>query len=272
MNELAGTSVFPLARVIARHQQAAGDYLDAVSSVLPDVSSDVSTASAVGDPAEVIIHAIREWAVSMVIMASHGHGFFGRIVIGSVADRVARTAEVPVLVVHPSQGSKHIRVDSRARIDRVVVPLDGSVLARQALPIARTLGQRLGTPIHLVRALPAREEVAGHPNPVESDSYDDMIAAAVAALETQANQLRASGLKVTIASPTGSPAAIILNELGTHDLVVMTSHGRSGVRRWLLGSVAERLIHAGEAPVMLVPVAERAAISWPPEIQPIGHQ
>ena len=119
---------------------------------------------------------------------------------------------------------------------------------------------RLGVPVHLVRALPTREEIATHPDPVETGYYEEMIAASAELLESEARRLRAGGLAVSTGSLIGAPAATILDELGAHDLIVMTSHGRGGVRRWLLGSVAERLIRVGEAPVLLVPVAERAAL------------
>jgi nucleotide-binding universal stress UspA family protein len=261
MSELAGTSAFPVERIVARHRRVAEDYLEAVADVLRDLPATISTTSDVGDPSEAILRAIHERDVSMVIIASHGRGFLGRVVIGSVADRVTRAADVPVLVIHPHRGTMPARADSTARVDRLVVPLDGSELARQALPVAQALALRLSVPVRLVRALPAREEIAAHSEPVETGYYEEMIAAATEALESEAHRLRASGVDATTVSLIGAPAATILDELGGHDLVVMTSHGRGGVRRWLLGSVAERLIRAGEAPVLLVPVAERAALA-----------
>jgi nucleotide-binding universal stress UspA family protein len=261
-SELAGTSAFPAQRVTARNRHVAADYLDAVAEVLLDVTGTISTASTVGDASEEILRAIEERDATMVVVASHGRGFLGRVVVGSVADRVARSSAVPVLVVHPSKhASMPAHADSTARIDRMVVPLDGSVLARQALPVAAALGLQLGIPLHLVRAVPNREEIAAYPDSLEADDYSAMIAAAASALEAKASQLRAAGLTVTGKVAFGPPAATILDEIGSHDLVVMTSHGQGGVRRWLLGSVAERLIRSGEAPVLLVPVMERVALT-----------
>jgi nucleotide-binding universal stress UspA family protein len=257
MSEIAGTSSFPIERLITRNRAMADDYLAAVADVLGDGTGAVSTASAVGDASEVILGAVHDRHASMVVVASHGRGFLGRVVVGSVADRVARAAPVPVLIIHPSRGDIPVHADSRARVDRLVVPLDGSALAREALPVAASLGHQLGVSIHLVRALPTREELASHPDPVEHGYYEELIAAATETLESEASRLRSTGLEVTTSSLIGTPAATILDELGSHDLVVMTSHGRGGVRRWLLGSVAERLIRSGDAPVLLVPVAER---------------
>ena len=262
MTELAGTSAFPLERILKRNREQADDYLGAVAEVLCDVAPTISTGSAVGDAPEAILDAIREREASLVIVASHGRGFLGRVVVGSVADRIARTATVPVLVIHPTHHAQMpVHADSIARIDRLVVPLDGSALAREALPVAAALGRQLGIPVHLVRALPTREEIAAHPDPVETGYYEEMIAAATDLLESETSQLRAGGLTVTTGSVIGPPAGTILDEAGAHDIVVMTSHGRGGMRRWLMGSVAERIIRSGESPVLLVPVAERGTVN-----------
>lgn len=258
--ELAVASDYPAARVLAHRIKDATDYLTDVATALGEIARRVTTGVVAGDAPDAILEAADEHRVDLIIMATHGRGFMGRVVIGSVADRVARAATVPVLVIHPHLGTVPTDADSSARIDRLVVPLDGSELARQALPVVQALGQRLGVPVHLVRALPTREEIAAHPDPVESGYYEEMIAASAELLESEARRLRAGGLAVSTGSLIGAPAATILDELGAHDLIVMTSHGRGGVRRWLLGSVAERLIRVGEAPVLLVPVAERAAL------------
>jgi nucleotide-binding universal stress UspA family protein len=76
-------------------------------------------------------------------------------------------------------------------------------------------------------------------------------------LDAEASRLRATGLDVTTEIVVGQAAPGILEHAIVDDVVVMTSHGTGGVRRWLLGSVAEKLIRSGAAPVILVPVRER---------------
>jgi nucleotide-binding universal stress UspA family protein len=261
MMELAGASTWPGQRIASRNRELAEDYLGAVASVLEDACPTISTATRVGDAPEAILATVRERAATMVVLASHGRGFLGRVVIGSVADRVMRASAVPVLVVHPTSAYQPVPADSVARIDRLVVPLDGSAMAGQALPVAAELAHRLGTPVHLVRALPAREDVAGHPGMNDVATYDGLAGAAREALAAEASRLGAGGLAVTSSAIVGPPARAILDEVGAHDVVVMTSHGRGGVRRWLMGSVAERLIRDGTTPVLLVPVAERAMLA-----------
>ena len=76
-------------------------------------------------------------------------------------------------------------------------------------------------------------------------------------LAEQAQQLRNRDLTATAEVLTGSPAVTLLDAIRPDDLVVMTTHGRGGVRRWLLGSVADKLVRAAAAPVLLVPAVAR---------------
>ena len=84
-------------------------------------------------------------------MASHGRGAVGRLIHGSVADRVAREATVPTMVVRAGRVAP-----GPVGITRLVVPLDGSPLAEQSLPVATAISRRLGTPLYLVRAINPR--------------------------------------------------------------------------------------------------------------------
>jgi nucleotide-binding universal stress UspA family protein len=77
-------------------------------------------------------------------------------------------------------------------------------------------------------------------------------AEATAYLEGIAEQLRARGLTVKTEVHVGAPALVLLGELRADDVAVMTTHGRGGVRRWLLGSVAEKLVREAAAPILLV--------------------
>ena len=110
-----------------------------------------------GDPAAEILRAIEQQGVDLVVMTTHGRGSVGRVVFGSVADRVARTSPVPVLLVRPGVPAA---APEAVGIGRLLVPLDGSELAETALPIAAELAQRLAIPIHLLRAINAASVLA----------------------------------------------------------------------------------------------------------------
>lgn len=226
-------------------------------------TANVHTEIVHGDPAGQIIQAGLRHTVDLMVIASHGRGAIGRWTFGSVADRVARESPVPVMIVCPTAGEP-----APAKIGRIVVPIDGSELASHALPVATTLARQLAAPVHLVRVIsPA---TALYPTialsaPLSDDSYQTILNNERTAAEQQlgavAMALLDAGVKATFQIIVGPTVEGIELALIPGDLVVLTSHGRGGIRRWLLGSVAERLIRDGKVPVVLVPSTERQAVA-----------
>jgi nucleotide-binding universal stress UspA family protein len=226
-----------------------------------------------GDPAERILSLVRDLGVGMIVMTTHGRGALGRLAFGSVADAVTRKSPVPVLVVRPGEAT------TEPPIRRLVVPLDGSALAEAAVPFAQSLAQRLGIPVHLVTAIDPVSLVPTAVAPAlafDAEVYTETLAQLRGDAETwlamAGDRLRGAGVETSWEIVSGSPYGAISDALQPGDAIVMTSHGRGGVRRWLLGSVAEKLIREGKAPVMLVPArvpgeraeaAERAGSAEP---------
>jgi nucleotide-binding universal stress UspA family protein len=219
-----------------------------------------------GEPDVVISQAARERGVDMIAMASHGRGAIGRAIFGSVADRVARTATVPVLILRVADETDD--TDSAA-VRRIVLPLDGSPLAAQAIPVATAISRKLAVPVHVVRVvdpvnnLPISTGTLG-PAPsiaaeVADRLWDEAENAARETVRAAITQLQADGIDASGTTLQGSPFFAISEATKPDDLIVLTSHGRGGVQRWLLGSVAEKLIREAPAPVVLVPTAERIA-------------
>jgi nucleotide-binding universal stress UspA family protein len=226
-------------------------YLEALAAPLRDHGRDVDTLVAFGNPAEQILALAA--AADLVVMGSHGHGGVRRFVLGSVADEVARHAPVPVMIVRGGPGSP-----PAVRVTRIVVPLDGSELAEQAVPVAAAVAADLGVPVHLMRvldvdALRATVQAGIHAAAAYLRSQEEIQRYAEEYLAEQVQQLRNRDLTATAEVLTGSPAVTLLDAIRPDDLVVMTTHGRGGVRRWLLGSVADKLVRAAAAPVLLVP-------------------
>jgi nucleotide-binding universal stress UspA family protein len=226
-----------------------------------------TTVVADGDPAEAIVRAAVERGAAVIAMATHGRGAVGRAVFGSVADRVARSSPLPVLLVRSGGGEPPLPGPLR----RLVVPLDGSALAEAALPVAAALAGRLGVPIHLLRVAtwdaslvaPAVPFAPVVPLPPEVfvQAHDADRAEAARYLAREADRLRAAGSRASWTVLDGSPFAALAEAAAAGDLIVLTSHGRGGVLRWALGSVAEKLVREAPAPVLLIPAAGRAAAS-----------
>jgi nucleotide-binding universal stress UspA family protein len=222
--------------------------------------SCASLETAVGDPAEQILRVAQDLNVGLIVMTTHGRGALGRWAFGSVADVVTRTSPVPVFVVRPRDGD----TEFTPVIKRVVVPLDGSPLAEAALPTAMSLAQRLHLPVHLVTAIDLTKLLPVEMMPTgvfDAALYQETVAQleadATAWLTQTAEQLQHESVATTWAILHGPPFLAITDAVKPGDVIVMVSHGRGGAKRWLLGSVAEKLIREGPVPVVLVPPAER---------------
>lgn len=211
-------------------------YLARVGAPLAEGGRTVETTVVRGDPAERIVAAALD--ADLIVMTSRGRGAGGRSIFGSIADRVARHAPVPTLLVRG--GADPVSTTPPAR---VVLPLDGSATAERALPIAATLARALGLPLHVVVV-------------AEAGTEDEGAAAkrrrAAACAEGAAARLGAEGLAAVGEVRAGEPVAELLATLRPGDLIVMTTHGGGGAQRWVIGGVAERLVRRAPAPVLLV--------------------
>ncbi|MFN8594068.1 MAG: universal stress protein [Thermomicrobiales bacterium] len=246
-----------------RAESAANAELDRAAAALGTSGVDVDRLIVAGDPAEEIAKAGADRGVEAIVIASHGRGAVGRALFGSVADRVSRVSRVPVVILRVAD-----QEGVKPEVRRIVTPLDGSDLAMRAIPIAISLARQFNAPIHVVRAidssalLPVAPGVFGASPVISAEVADQIWAEAEADAKSTVNeatsQMEKAGVTATGAILNGSPFFAISDVLEPGDLIVLTSHGRGGVRRWLLGSVAEKLVREAPAPVMLVPAPERA--------------
>jgi nucleotide-binding universal stress UspA family protein len=247
--------------------------MDEAAALLSGSDVTVEQMVAEGEPEEEIVAAAARRGVEMIAMASHGRGAVGRAIFGSVADRVARTAPVPILILRtPDEDADH-----GVAVTRIVVPLDGSEIAERALPVASELARQLPAPVYVVRAvdaaatLPLASGVFGA-GPVVGEEVTDQIweeaeTEARSTVTSAVSRLQAEGVDASGTILNGSPFFAISEATQPGDLLLLTSHGRGGVRRWLLGSVAEKLVREADAPVMLVPAIERVEESRGREVE-----
>ena len=220
----------------------------------------VQTEVGVGDPAGRILESAANTGADTIVMASRGRGAVGRLIHGSVADRVAHEARVPVMVIRAAA-----EAPGPAAITRLVVPLDGSPLAEESLPVATAIARRLEIPIFLVRAInpvelmpPAIGFGEALPPAIYEETEQQMEQDARDYLDRVEKALREQGLPVTTQVLSGAASTAIVDATQPGDVVVLCSHERTGVMRWLLGSVAEHLTREDQSPVILVPASESA--------------
>jgi nucleotide-binding universal stress UspA family protein len=217
---------------------------------------------AVGHPAEGILHYADKNHIDLILMATHGRSGIRRWDIGSVADKVLRASSVPVWLVRA--GLSEGTIFDKGQKMTILVPLDGSELAESVLPYVETLAERLGVEPVSVILLMACEPLDMPPIYDREASFDwgklveeHIVYSRQLAeryLAGVARRLEDAGLRVTSEVVEGEPADEIINcaSRNPFSLIVMSSHGRSGLSRWVYGSVADKLIHGVSGPVLLV--------------------
>ncbi|HWQ15114.1 MAG TPA: universal stress protein, partial [Roseiflexaceae bacterium] len=226
---------------------------------LAEQGVEVGTEVRCGPPAEVIVETAEGEHVALIAMATHGYSGLKRWALGSTADKVVHATGTPVLLVRGEAPAPQ-----EVRIRRILLPLDGSRLARQALPLAAELAVRARGELLLLRAIvPTLEIMAGMPPsarmPVQyEDLTEPMRAFAQQELNELAEQLRAEVPQVVSLAPIGPAAEVIVDEAAAHhaDLIVMATHGYSGLKRWALGSTADKVLHTSTTPLILVRARE----------------
>jgi nucleotide-binding universal stress UspA family protein len=234
-------------------RQNAEDYLDRQAAQLRAAGVETAFEVRLGVPAEIIVEVAEREQVELITMATHGYSGIKRWAIGSVTDKVVHATGVPVFIV---RGTEPPPLGERS-LKRILVPLDGSALARQALPFAAELTAR--TRAELILLTVATPPILNAPELMSaSPRYDDMLVGLqdriMAELGGLADELRQQDVQVTPIAVNGFPADMIIDvaERQQADLIVMATHGYSGLKRWALGSVADKLLHASPTPLVLV--------------------
>ncbi len=209
-----------------------------------------------GDPGAVIVDTAEAEDADLIIMATHGRTGLSRWVFGSVTERVTRHAPCSVLVLH----------DARP-VNQIVITLDGSELAEMALAPGTAVARACGSDVTLLRVQQAHDVDPGSFSELErvevgmgQQFSESVFHVEEAYLEDLSSRMRGTfGGRVHTAVLEGTPANAIVDYVDRRhvDLVVMTTHGRSGLRRWLYGSVTEKVLHGANCHVLIVRPQER---------------
>jgi nucleotide-binding universal stress UspA family protein len=202
-----------------------------------------------------------EHAVDLVVLTSHGRGGLARAWLGNTADTLVRTLTVPVLLVRAQEEPTNWR--RAPKIAHILVPLDGSALSEQALEPALALGGKGLTKITLLHTIvPIALDYMGlgYGEPIQR-AQRDSVTAAEQYLERVAQRVSRPGLTVETYVEIGAPAPSTLHYATDHnvDLIALATHGRSGIARFALGSVADKLARSATLPVLLYRPAPKPA-------------
>ena len=215
------------------------------------ISCHVETGSVV---AKLDEHARRAQA-DLLVMTTHGRGSLRRAWLGSVADGLLRRTPCPILVIRPREGEE-LRVEEK-EFHHILVTLDGSPESREILPFARDFAHTSGARITLLRVIPPHFPISSPFTSHSSHGFQGLKGeekTSREALESEASAFREDGISVSVeVIPGANPAEGILEfaEASRVELIAMATHGRGGVARLILGSVADKVIRGGTVPVLL---------------------
>ena len=234
-------------------------YLVSLGNEIREVSN-VPVASAVmtGSVAKVIEQHVAKAKPDLIVMSSHGRGALSRAWLGSVSDHVVRHVTVPVILVRPSE-EETTQLISGIELRRILIPLDGSPRAEVALVAARRVGAPFDASYTLVRVVPPAMPFASPYLPHAVEETQETLTRgrdeAERYLADVATNLRKDGLDVNTEILVGVPPGSGITrhaQGGEFDLVAIATHGRGGIPRMVLGSVADKVVRGSHAPVMVV--------------------
>lgn len=225
-------------------------YLDGTATWVTSVSAvPVTTAVVEGLVADGILSQAQARKADLIVMTTHGRGPASRFFLGSVADELIRRTPIPVLLVRPTDITPSLIPEPV--VEHIVIPLDGSALAEQVLEPAFELAHLLEARCSLLRMV---EEAPPVPGGASSGHLHVTRAEAEAYLERIASQANVQGVPTRAHVSVGRHAAeTILEEARAFPshLIALATHGRGGVRRMLLGSVADKVIRGASSPVLV---------------------
>lgn len=228
--------------------RAATEYLDGIRARLESLGFRVKAVTRAGGAAETVLGLAAEIRASLLAVATHGRTGAARVVLGSVAETLLRSTPVPVLALRPFwtyelQPAGGVAAQS---IRTILLPVGPGGLSLCALPHAVHLAKLFGSRVMVLHATSASDE------PPEE---------AVAEI---AERFRMEGIEATTLVEPGNPVETILSACRSRavDLAVMSTHGRGGLSRLVLGSVTEQVLREARVPLFVVRGDPSAKVAW----------
>jgi nucleotide-binding universal stress UspA family protein len=236
-------------------------YMDRMTGVVQQhllvrgVSADIKVINTVleGKPAEEILRYADENNISLIAMASLGASTRGPWLLGNIAAKVIRVTGKPVLLIKTPAADEADKL--QGLINKILLPLDGSELGEAAIPYAEKLASALNAEIVLLQFVAVTVMETMSSNAI-MEQEKALKTAAIIYLNNMATRLKDKGLNVSIAVDEGLGSAanhiIDFAEANGIDLIAMSTHGRSGISRWVFGSITDKVLHSGNTPVLAV--------------------
>jgi nucleotide-binding universal stress UspA family protein len=248
-------------QVMEREEALANEYLAGQASKLAESGfTRASTRVTRGDAAEAILSLAADQGAELIAISTHGRSGITRWLFGSVATRILDAASVPVLFLRPKEGED--KGAPGPAIKKILVPLDGSELAMRVLEPVQQFAKAMGASLVLFHAVAPITAYPGFETAQAASIgsvIDELQEQAKAILTQAAEKVRASGVEATMVVTLDLAADGILraaDELGV-DLIAIGTHGRSGLGRMVLGSVADGVVRRStDLPTLVIRPSE----------------
>lgn len=219
---------------------------------------DLRTELIQGDEiAEGVVALANRSHCDLIVVGTHGRKGLGRMLLGSVAERVSRVAKIPVLLVH---GDGQVE-PSAGLFEHILAPVDGSEAGRPAFELADRLAGQLGAELQILHVIPPLPSpvVGPYGTNMTTFNWHDTLKAMEeqggAIVEHVCRLATTPRVKTAILKAQTQREADVIVEYARDnhtDLIVMGTHGRTGLERMLLGSVAEGVAHQAQVPLLLI--------------------
>jgi nucleotide-binding universal stress UspA family protein len=238
--------------IIAAAESKSKSYLEQRAQSLARAPSQCRVVR--GKPEDVILEEAQPDRNALIAMATHGRSGAHRWLLGSVAEKVLRGATSPLFLVRAAAA----RTTPQRIINSIIVPLDGSALAERILPTVSSWARALDVEVTLIRAFefPASAYYGSEDDLPDYDAYREGARKEAAVyLHAAADSLVRDGVRTVSTATLEGPAAeeiIGYGQEAPRAMIAMSTHGRSGVRRWFLGSVTEKVVRHGDDPVLVL--------------------
>lgn len=229
------------------------DYVQDTASNLSQDGVSAKPHMLYGHAAEQISLFIKENSIDLLVMATHGRSGVTRWWIGSVAESVITEASIPVLLVR-SKRLKEAEANKTKTFHHILVPLDGSDIGESALQYAEILALKLDATISLLHVIHSFDglgfDIPGYDLKVMTKKLND---SGEEYLKKISDRLKNKGIKFSSKISIGNPASTIIEYAQEKkiDLIAMSTHGRSGIARWVLGSVTDKVLRESSLPLWL---------------------
>lgn len=246
-----GTSV--AAEVVCSERDRASSELYALAAECRTTSkADIGVDLHAGPVAEVLEGYAKRHDFDLIVISSHGRGGISRLSLGSVTDSLIRHTTIPVLVVKTPTSYLNPRVGEAFK--RIVVPLDGSMLAEQILPRVVKLAKLEEAEITLLHVLTPQTHSQKEIVDPSSPWWEKDISAARAYLLRIAGRLRRDGVLATVDIVIGENVAEAIGDYAGReraDMIAIATHGRGGISRMLRGSVADAVTRSARMSMLV---------------------